>query len=54
MKKLLEPHLLKGYAFGIAYDNGVLQLAFIKLGIEVNFSVVKNNLSKFRECLREN
>lgn len=54
MKKLFEPHLLKGYAFGVAYENGTLQLAFIKIVLDINLSIIGSGLVRFRDCLREN
>ena len=39
MKKLFETHLVKGIAFGAAYDKGELQIVLFKILIQVNFLI---------------
>ena len=54
MNKLFEAHLVKGVAFGIAYDKGELQIVLFKILIQVNFRIIKSNLKLFIDCLKEN
>jgi hypothetical protein len=54
MKRLFEAHLVKGIALGIAYEKKLLQIAIIKIVIEVNFKIITDNLKLFIHCLKEN
>ena len=54
MKQLFKPHFLKGYAFGIAYEKGILQIAFIAIVLDINFTVITDGFKRFAECLKDN
>lgn len=54
MKKTLNINLSKGYALGVAYEKSILQFAIIKLLIEVDFSVIRKNISRLILCFKEN
>lgn len=54
MQKFIEIHYSKGFAFGVAYQDNILQVALFFILIEFHFSVVKSNFSKFVQCFKEN
>jgi hypothetical protein len=54
MKKLFNIQVLKGICLGLAYEKQLLQIAIIKIVIEVNFKIITDNLKLFIHCLKEN
>jgi hypothetical protein len=54
MKKLFNIQVLKGICLGLAYEKQLLQIAIIKIVIEVNFKIITDNLKLFIYCLKEN
>jgi hypothetical protein len=54
MKKLFNIQVLKGICLGLAYEKQILQIAIIKIVIEVNFKIITDNLKLFIHCLKEN